>query len=230
MPEEEKVENQVEEQVEEQELAEQPEEQKEEKPKKMFLGIAMTPVVYEICSWAFTIAVAVVAALLIRTLIFEPVKVDGESMCGTLQDGDIMVVTKYDYIFGEPQFGDVVICNYPNRGSTKFVKRLMGLPGDTISIVDGVFYRNGEAVDESGWALHNKASRSTSMKEITLGEGEYFVMGDNRDNSNDSRSVGPLTRKQILGHVRCVVYPFTKGKAVNKCTYGLTYQGIRGIE
>lgn len=170
----------------------------------------------EILSWVLTIAIAVGAALLIRTFIFEPVRVDGHSMDDTLQDKEIMFTTKYDYVFGQgPQVGDIVICNYPDRGNTKFVKRLIGLPGDEIKIVDHVVYRKAagsdhyEAMNQDFLTPErNDDARTANMSSVKLGENEYFVMGDNRDNSNDSRYVGPIGRNMILGHVRSVFFPF----------------------
>ena len=166
----------------------------------------------EILSWVLTLASAVVIALLIRTFLFEPIRVDGQSMCDTLQDQEIMLVTKPEYLIGEPQRGDVVICKYPGR-TENFVKRLMGVPGDTLEIRDNVVYLNGTALDEP-YLTPERNNDGFSMELITLGEGEYFVMGDNRDNSHDSRNYygnskpATLTRSQIIGHVRCVLFPF----------------------
>ena len=167
----------------------------------------------EILSWILTLGSAVVIALLIRTFLFEPIRVDGQSMCDTLQNNEIMFVTKPEYLFGQPQDGDVVICKYPGR-TENFVKRLMGVPGDTIEVKNNVVYRNGVAVDET-YLTASRNDDGFSMDAITLGEDQYFVMGDNRDNSHDSRNYygydkpATLTRNQIIGHVRCVVYPFT---------------------
>lgn len=171
-------------------------------------------VIKEIWSWVFTIGIAVIIALLIRTFLFEPVRVDGESMCDTLQNGEIMFTTKLEYWLGEPQRGDVVICHYPGRGNTNFVKRLMGVPGDTIYILNNVVYRNGEALDEP-YLTPDRNDNGFCMAPVTLGEGEYFVMGDNRDNSHDSRNYysytqpSAINRNMIMGHVRCVVFPFS---------------------
>ena len=170
-------------------------------------------VVKEIWSWVFTIGIAVLAALVIRTFLFEPVRVDGQSMCDTLQDGEIMFTTKLEYWFGDPQRGDVVICKYPGRGNTNFVKRVMGIPGDTIYILNNVVYRNGEALQEP-YLTPDRNDNGFCMAPFELGEGEYFVMGDNRDNSHDSRNYysstqpSAITRDMIIGHVRCVAYPF----------------------
>ena len=166
----------------------------------------------EIMSWILTIGVAVAAALLIRTFLFEPIRVDGHSMCDTLQDGEIMLVTKPEYLFGDPQYGDVVICKYSGR-TENFVKRVMGLPGDVIEVRSNVVYRNGAALDEP-YLTPERNNDGFSMAPFTLGEKEYFVMGDNRDNSHDCRnyygygSPAALTRDMIIGHVRCVVFPF----------------------
>lgn len=172
----------------------------------------------EILSWILTLGSAVVIALLIRTFLFEPIRVDGQSMCDTLQNNEIMFVTKPEYLFGQPQDGDVIICKYPGR-TENFVKRLMGVPGDTIEIKNNVVYRNGNALDE----LYLTPSRNDdgfNMDPIKLGEDQYFVMGDNRDNSHDSRNYygygkpATLTRSQIIGHVRCVVFPFDKFRGI----------------
>jgi signal peptidase I len=164
----------------------------------------------EIFEWVMVVVVAVAAALLIRTFIFEPVRVDGESMINTLQDGEYMIVTKYDYWLGDPERFDVVICNYPNRGLTNFVKRLVGLPGDVVAVEDGVLYLNGEAVDEP----YIDYPPYYTLQAYTVPEGHYFVLGDNRASSNDSHSVGPLERGQIKGHVRLVAWPFADFRTV----------------
>lgn len=166
----------------------------------------------EILSWVLTLGAAVVIALVIRTFLFEPIRVDGQSMCDTLQNNEIMLVTKPEYLFGDPERGDVIICKYPER-SENFVKRVMGIPGDVIEVRTNVVYRNGEALDEP-YLTPSRNVNGFSMEAFTLGEGEYFVMGDNRDNSHDSRNYynsrtpAAITRDMIVGHVRCVVFPF----------------------
>ena len=172
----------------------------------------------EILSWILTIAVAVAAALLIRTFLFEPIRVDGESMCDTLQNGEIMLVTKPEYLTGDPQRGDVVICKYPGR-TENFVKRVMGIPGDVIEIRSNVVYRNGEALDEP-YLTPERNDNGFSMAPFTLGEDEYFVMGDNRDNSHDSRNYygagrpAAIHRKDIVGKVRFVMWPLDSLRGV----------------
>lgn len=196
----------------------------------------------EILSWVLTILVAVAAALVIRSIVFEPVRVDGESMDDTLASGEIMFVSKFDYsstwlcfpwqsnadkekatritFGGNPQRFDVVICRYPGRGDTNFVKRVVGLPGDTIRLENGYLY-----VKEAGQEEEVRYEEPYINDEYRIGilnnfsaytvpEGKYFVMGDHRNNSNDSRSVGPIERNMIVGHVRQVVYPFGQWRAI----------------
>ena len=171
--------------------------EKKEKPKKTLKQ--------EIIEWVVTLAVALVIATVVRTFIFEPVRVDGNSMYPTLKHGEVMIVSKMSYRFGgEPELFDVVICHYPGRGNTNFVKRIVGLPGDTVEIADGYLLVNGVAYDEK--FLHERPVGNYGP--ITIPEGQYFVMGDNRNNSNDSRNpaYGPLDRKQIVGKVSAVLW------------------------
>lgn len=205
----------------EQLVNQQPETQEENpKPEKE----KKTPL-QEGLSWILTLGMAVVIAFAIRTLLFEPVRVDGSSMCDTLVDGEIMLVTKPEYLLGDPQIGDVVICHYPGRGNTNFVKRVIGLPGDTIQIQNNVVYRNGEATDEPYLTPErNQDPRNDILEPFVLGEDEYFVAGDNRDNSHDSRNYysswtgstpSAITRDMIKGHVQMVFYPFDHFRTID---------------
>ena len=289
------------------------------------------PLWREILSWIFTLLAAVAVALVIRSVIFEPVRVDGDSMLDTLVDKEIMLVSKYDYsstwlclpwqsdnaaqqmpriTLGNPNFLDVVVCRYPARGAYNFVKRIVGMPGDTVELREGYLYVNGEqaeeekdlinpdyrvsgasngatfgpyrvpkkgdtltvsgsgkellfqldgeawdrkktcliAKDEDGKQLkiYNKKADDSSHngrpetetvvvswdgkdwtssnwseiiptlsgKTFTVDENYYFLMGDHRNNSNDSRNVGAVERSMIIGHVRRIVYPFSKFRGV----------------
>lgn len=163
---------------------------------------------------------ALMLALLIRQFAFEFVRVKGGSMRSTLQNAEVMLVTKGEYLFGSPKRHDVVICHYPGRYMDKwkllkqyFVKRVIGLPGETISIEEGIVHINGVPLEEP-YLDEAHTRRRTTMEPVTLGADEYFVMGDNRDNSNDSRRVGPLKRGAIIGHVRAVLWPLKKLRRV----------------
>ncbi len=289
------------------------------------------PLGMEILSWVLTLLCAFAAAMLIRSVIFEPVRVDGQSMDDTLADKEIMLVSKFDYsstwlclpwqsdnasqqapriTLGNPNFLDVVICRYPARGAVNFVKRIVGMPGDTVELREGYLYVNGEQVeaekdlinseyrvrgasdgstfgpyrvpmrgdiltisgsssvlqfqlngeewnrkktcliakDEDGKQLkiYSKKANESSLnghqeeevtviswdgkdwtsanwgeiipdlteRTFTVDENYYFLMGDHRNNSNDSRSVGAVERSMIIGHVRRVVFPFNHWRGV----------------
>lgn len=177
----------------------------ENAPQKKSLG-------REILEWVLVIVVAVCAALFIRHFIFEPVRVDGSSMLNTLHDNEYMIVTKYQYLFSDPERFDVVICRYPGRGTTNFVKRIVGVPGDTLSVVGDQLYVNGEPEDD----FYIDYKINYPMSEVVIEEGHYFVMGDNRPHSNDSHApgVGQLERNQIIGKVRFVAWPFSSMRMV----------------
>ena len=170
----------------------------------------------EIAGWVLTLAFAALLALLINSFVFFFARVEGNSMLGTLKDGEVLFVWRAGYVFGQPQRGDIVICHYPktkdggylDQKNTCYVKRVIGLPGDTVSIRQGTVYINGEALKES--YLETERTDSQSMEAVVLGEGEYFLMGDNRSDSTDSRRMGAVERGKILGKAVGVVYPFTE--------------------
>ena len=282
----------------------------------------------EIFEWVMTIVVALLITTVIKGFVFELVRVEGHSMDNTLADKEIMLVSKYDYSsnwlclpfhlqtdnseqqaprfsIGTPNRLDVVICRYPARGDVNFVKRIVGLPGDTIALENGYLTVNGEQVEaekeiegiepeyRSGansfgpyyvpkkgdkltiselftftvngesWkrrqtTLSAKTASGKTLKifnrkvddrsktgqsepteivvsydgktyaaeewlaaypdlvgqELTIDEDYYFVMGDHRNNSNDSRNVGALERTAIIGHVRRVLYPFSAWRGI----------------
>ena len=180
---------------------------KKEKPKKSLKR--------EIFEWVMVFVVAL--AFVVRTFIFEPVRVDGSSMLNTLEDSEFMIATKFDYLMGDPERFDIVICDYPNTDDGMYrVKRVIGLPGETIELTaDGDLYVNGEYVEQN---FDMKSKPYQAYGPITVQEGKYVVMGDNRGNSKDSRDrfVGPLERKMIKGHVRCVVFPLNKARILGE--------------
>ena len=191
----------------------------------------------EILEWILTLVAAVLIALPIRAFVFELVRVDGGSMDNTLANGEIMFVTKFDYAStwlclpwqdaeakeqakrittgGEPERFDVVICRYPGRGDTNFVKRIVGLPGDTVELRNGYLYVNGELYEEPYIDDSYRTGWLNTFGPYTVPEGEYFVMGDHRNNSNDSRSQGPIKRDMIIGHVRTILFPFGKIRRID---------------
>ena len=176
----------------------------------------------EILSWVLTLLAAVAIAATVRYFVFEPVRVDGHSMDTTLADKEVMLVTKPEVLLGKLKHGDVVVVRFPDRftqatlrlgapidislsSHTLFVKRLVGLPGDVIAVQGGHLYLNDQPVDEPYVDADKFGGRDFAR--YTLKEDEYFVMGDNRANSNDSRSVGPLSYDMIVGHAKMVLLP-----------------------
>ena len=173
--------------------------ERQEKPKKSMKR--------EIFEWIMVFVVAAALAFVVRTFIFEPVRVDGSSMLNTLTDGEYMIATKFDYLLGDPERFDIVICDYPNTSDGMYrVKRVIGLPDETIELRAGELYVDGVHIEQDFDMTPNEAY----FGPYTVPPGHYFVMGDNRNNSKDSRSamVGPLARNEIKGHVRAVVFPF----------------------
>ena len=278
----------------------------------------------ELLSWVATILAAAIVALLVKGFVVELVRVDGESMLDTLQHGEIMVVTKYDYGSfwtalpwqsteaqelstrfniggGTINRFDVAVVRYPGSGTINYVKRIVGLPGDRISLKDGFLYVNGAVCDEpyvsekyrladvesigdeivvdflsnldefviprsgdlvtfvasaeeqgavellvngqpgcwygiasdlvdddgnvlrvnvSGIYLNGEDMLGSDRlgeligKQYKLKDDLYFVMGDHRNNSSDSRFIGPVNRSDIIGHVRQVVFPFADWRGV----------------
>ena len=148
-------------------------------------------------------------AIFIRTFIFEPVQCIGISMYPTLVGGEGMFTEKLTYTVSAPQRDDIIICRYPYH-TEKCVKRVIAVPGDRISISDGAIYLNGERLDES--AYWDGYIEDSDMPEVTVPERSLFVVGDNRNNSGDSRHVGFIPYCQVKGKVRAVMTPFSQAR------------------
>lgn len=148
-------------------------------------------------------------AICIRTFIFEPVQCIGISMYPTLVGGEGMFTEKLTYTVSAPQRDDIIICRYPYH-TEKCVKRVIAVPGDRISISDGAIYLNGEKLDES--AYWDGYIEDSEMPEVTVPERSLFVVGDNRNNSGDSRHVGFIPYWQVKGKVRAVMTPFSQAR------------------
>ena len=144
-------------------------------------------------------------------------RVDGSSMRPTLEDGDNLWVDKLSYTFGDPKRFDIIIFNPNGNEDITYVKRIIGLPGETVAMdMDGLIYINGVLLNEN-YALDEPFLRTnlgilSAGNEIVLGEDEYFVLGDNRNNSMDSRRSDPgnVKREYIVGKVVLRIYPFSK--------------------
>lgn len=152
------------------------------------------------------LVVAYGAARFTTDYLFQPTMVDGESMEDTLHNGDILLLNRLSYRFHSPERFDMVV--FPFSMDEYYVKRIIGLPGETIEISDGTIYIDGAPLLE-GYGREPAKSGGIAAEPIKLGSDEYFLMGDNRNNSKDSRdaSVGPVSLEQISGKVAMRIYP-----------------------
>lgn len=150
-----------------------------------------------------TVLVAVVIALTVRMFVFEITRVDGPSMQPTLYTDEQILVNKLAYAFGAaPKRFDIIICRYPD-GDAHYVKRVIGLPGETIAVMEGRVYINGKPLEND---MRNEPMADT-MAPLRVPEGYVFVMGDNRNDSLDSRQKGPIALSEIIGRATAVVWP-----------------------
>ncbi len=168
-------------------------------------------------SFLLYIALVVLIALTIRSFVAEPIRVDGDSMIPTLVHNEDMLVEKMSYWFSDPQRGDIIICYYPGY-TESCVKRVIGLPGDTVEVRDGKFYINGKELDESAY-WDGEIIGDTAP--LVIDARHVFVVGDNRNGSKDSRnpSVGPIPYAKVVGRVVAVVYPFDEVQSIARVTY-----------
>ena len=195
----------------------------------------------EVKEWVVALASALIIVFVLQSFLFCLIRVDGHSMDTTLADGERLFVTVADIRFGPIERNSVVICHYPNRTTrflgiipmkTNFVKRLVAVPGDTVYRENGVTHvvypdENGEQVDvalDERLALYFVNGSPDDYEPYTLGENEYFAVGDNRYNSHDSRDwndsdpvndVGPITKDMVIGRVREVIWPLNSFRATN---------------
>lgn len=145
--------------------------------------------------------IIILVVLIIRTFIVTPIIVEGESMAPTLDGGEIMILKKYDTSY---ERFDIVVVNKSVEGDN-LIKRIIGLPGETIRYRNKKLYINDKVIeDEYGYG------DTGNFKEITLGDNEYFLMGDNREISLDSRSLGVIKNTEIEGTVGIILFPFSK--------------------
>lgn len=147
--------------------------------------------------------IILMVVILIRTFIVTPIKVNGQSMYDTLNGSEIMILWRTKDI----QRYDIVVADLIENGkkTDTLIKRVYGLPGETISCEDGVIYINGKKIDDS-YAY----GKTNDFGSITLGSDEYFLLGDNRGVSLDSRIFGPINKKHIDGKTDFIIWPFKK--------------------
>jgi len=182
---------------------------KGEKKTEKKTGKKKKSIVREALSWIFYFVLLCCAAYLMVNYVGERTEVRGDSMYPALNDGDQLIVDLISYRFTDPKRFDIVVFPFQYQEDTYYIKRIIGLPGETVQIADGVIYINGKVLEDP---YGNEEIRNAGLAsaEITLGDQEYFVLGDNRNNSTDSRepSVGNISRDQILGKAILRIWPF----------------------
>lgn len=166
----------------------------------------------EVISTILYIAVVLAVTWLIITFVGQRTQVNGSSMEPTLSNHDNLIVDKISYRFKDPERFDIIVFPFQYEEDVYYIKRIIGMPGETVFIdLDGTIYIDGEALQES-YGREVMLSPGRAGEPITLGEDEYFVLGDNRNNSSDSRdpSVGNIHRDRIVGKAWVRIWPFHK--------------------
>jgi len=172
----------------------------------------------EILSTSIYLLIVVIISFLIIKYVAQRTEVIGNSMYTTLSDGDNLILDKISYRFSEPERFDIVVFPFRNGEDKSYIKRIIGLPGETVRIdTDGVIYINDSVLYES-YGREIIKNPGNAINEITLGDDEYFVLGDNRNNSEDSRfsEVGKVSRDEIIGKAWIRIYPFSQICFVDK--------------
>ena len=164
----------------------------------------------ELFAWAKTLTSAAVYATLIVTFGFQVARVEGQSMAPTLEDQDRLIVNKLAYLLDDPKVGDVVMLIYPKDPTKSFVKRVVAEPLDTVRIVEGKVYVNDEPRPDE--FIPDEYRGTDDLATEVVPDGYYFVMGDHRNNSSDSRHWGFVPKKYILGRVQLRWWPFSHAK------------------
>jgi signal peptidase I len=162
-------------------------------------------VVEELVAWFKTLFSAAVYATLIVTFGFQVARVEGQSMAPTLEDQDRLIVNKLAYQIGDPQVGDIVMLHYPVDPTKSFVKRVVGEPNDTLRSIDGRVYRNDVPLPDDFIPEEFRSHDTWGPRVVP--DGYYFVMGDHRNNSSDSRSWDYVPKLYILGKVQIRWWP-----------------------
>ncbi|MCM3237745.1 signal peptidase I [Heyndrickxia oleronia] len=167
----------------------------------------------ELWEWTKALLIAVLLAVIIRYFLFAPIVVDGSSMMPTLHNGDRMIVNR----FGKPDRFDIIVFHAPEKKD--YIKRVIGLPGDRIEYKDDILYINGKAYKEpyldeakkeiAVGTLTEDFTLSDYIGRDTVPEGEIFVMGDNRRGSKDSRSIGTIPIKKVIGDTKLIWWPIS---------------------
>jgi signal peptidase I len=168
-----------------------------------------------IIDYVKTLALAIVLSAFIIIFVVQSFVVDGESMQPTLYTGERLLVNKFIYRFREPKCGEIIVFHPPGEpNNRRFIKRVIGVPGDVVDIKDGIVYVNNKPLN-SQYTFEKIRSRYFNVDfPLKVPEGCVFVLGDNRNNSKDSRHLGPIPMKSITGEAFLLYWPLSKGGLV----------------
>lgn len=174
-----------------------------------------------VLEWIKSIVIALAIAALIKWLFFDATRVAGNSMLNTLHDGDMLFMNKIGKHFHDYERGDIVILNAPDYPNRLYVKRVVGVPGDTVTLKDEKVYLNGEELNEPYTSVDYTLQTSDTYEWYLL-DNQYFLLGDNRAEgaSNDSRNYGPVEKDEIVGHAFFRFYPFSDMGNIDNNPYG----------
>ena len=171
----------------------------------------MNRIMRELLNTAIYLLCVLGAVWLVITFVGQRTEVEGASMENTLHNGDNLIVDKLSYRFHDPERFDIILFPFQFQDNTYYIKRIIGLPGETVQIMDdGSIYINGEKLEENyGMEVIKPETIGRAAEPIELGDDEYFVMGDNRNNSSDSRTdmVGNIKRENIIGKAWLRIWP-----------------------
>ena len=174
-------------------------------------------VIKEIIIWKLLIVITISASYFITTNVFVKTSVSGTSMEPTLKEGQVVIVNKLEYYIKSPKRNDVIVYKQSNKEHSYFeIKRVIGLPGETVKIKNGIVYINDEAIKEK---VKTEAISNSGLAEegVKLDDNEYFVLGDNRNDSEDSRfaGIGNVLKNEILGKAVATEKPFSLVDSLN---------------
>jgi signal peptidase I len=168
----------------------------------------------ETWEWIKALGIAIALAFLIRTFLFAPFIVEGESMESTLHNNEKLVVNKAVYYLTQPKRGDIIV--FHAEESRDYIKRVVAVAGDTVEVRNDQLLINGKPVDEPYLAKNREEAAKLGVPltndfgPIQVGEGEIFVLGDNRLNSHDSRAIGPISLDRVVGRAEFVFWPLSQ--------------------
>ena len=174
--------------------------------------VALAPEASGVRSWSRDLLISVAVSMFIILFLYQPVRVEGTSMLPVLEDQDRLFINKFAYRFEEIHRGDVVVFLYPQDHSKSYIKRVIALPGDELRIDHGTVSVNGVALTENYVPVRYEDDRS--QPEMMIPKGEFFVMGDHRSISSDSRDFGPVPRPLIYGKAAFVYWPMDQAGVV----------------